>query len=84
MVAGVKLGLEVGAGLGLILYYSRTFSPPSEPVDPQAADQQAYRNAVAGVWGMVFAFLGVHCALSPLHLAPCATAQLKPVSLNAQ
>lgn len=53
-----KLSSEVGAGLGLILYYSRTFSPPPEPADPTAAGQQAYHNAVAGVWAAVFAFLG--------------------------
>jgi len=59
--------ITMGAlGLGLILYYSRTFSPPSEPVDPQAADQQAYRNAVAGVWGMVFAFLGYSTLQGPV------------------
>ena len=56
----------MGAGLGLILYYSRTFSPPPEPADPAAAGQQAYHNAVAGVWAVVFAFLGA----STSHTAP--------------
>lgn len=44
-------------GLCLLLYFSRTFNPPSEPEDPLAAADKVYHNAHAGVWAVVLSFL---------------------------
>lgn len=52
-------------GLTALLYFSRTFQPPPEPLDSVLAEQQSYNNAYAGIWAVVFAYLGYSLVQGP-------------------
>lgn len=59
------------AGLALLLYFSQTFSPPATPSDPGEAAARSYNNAYAGVWAVVFAFLGEKIAICQQAIMIC-------------
>lgn len=46
-------------GIAGVIYYSRAFDPLPRPASTKLAAQLAYANAKAGVWAMIFVFLGM-------------------------